>query len=111
MDLLAFTEHKGLLGPQGTGGFYISKDIEIEPLIRGGTGSKSDSEFQPEFFPDKYESETINAMGLAFLSASLNFILKNKKSILHYNGRFGAYTADPVTVPVSVWGYTPMPFL
>lgn len=97
MDLLAFTEHKGLLGPQGTGGFYISKDIEIEPLIRGGTGSKSDSEFQLEFFPDKYESETINAMGLAFLSASLNFILKNKKSILRERKIFNRFIHRRIT--------------
>ena len=53
IDLLAFTGHKFLSGPQGTGGLYIRKDLDakIEPLMRGGTGSRSEFEEQPDFMP------------------------------------------------------------
>jgi cysteine desulfurase family protein len=78
IDLLAFTGHKSLYGPQGTGGLYIRKglDAKIEPLMRGGTGSRSEFEEQPNFMPDKYESGTSNAIGLAGLSAGVTFILE-----------------------------------
>ncbi len=79
VDLLAFTGHKGLFGPQGTGGLVINtKGLEekIEPLMRGGTGSKSEEEEQPEFLPDKYESGTPNTPGIAGLGEGVRFILK-----------------------------------
>lgn len=78
IDLLAFSGHKGLFGPQGTGGLYIRKGLEtvIEPLKHGGTGSHSEHEYQPEFLPDKYESGTPNTVGLAGLRAGVNFILE-----------------------------------
>lgn len=78
IDFLAFTGHKGLLGPQGIGGFIISDDLalQIEPLIAGGTGSLSDSEFLPEFLPDRFESGTLNLPGIVGLNHSLNYILK-----------------------------------
>jgi cysteine desulfurase / selenocysteine lyase len=77
IDLLAFTGHKSLFGPQGTGGLYIRKDIEkvISPLMRGGTGSRSEYEEQPDFMPDKFESGTPNTAGYAGLTAGINFIL------------------------------------
>jgi len=77
VDILCFTGHKSLLGPQGTGGFYIRKGLEnlLSPLIRGGTGSASELEEQPDFLPDKFESGTPNAIGLAGLSAGLRFLL------------------------------------
>ena len=77
IDLLAFTGHKSLLGPMGTGGLVIGSRVDvskIEPLIRGGTGSRSEEEFQPEFIPDKFESGTQNAVGLAGLIEGINFI-------------------------------------
>ncbi len=75
-DALAFTGHKGLLGPQGTGGFLITDDLakEIPPLIEGGTGSRSDSEEQPSYLPDKYESGTPNTVGLFGLHAALLYL-------------------------------------
>ncbi|MRR16211.1 MAG: aminotransferase class V-fold PLP-dependent enzyme [Deltaproteobacteria bacterium] len=78
IDLLAFTGHKSLYGPQGTGGLYIRKGIDrdIAPLMRGGTGSRSEFEEQPDFMPDKYESGTPNVIGLAGLGASAAFILE-----------------------------------
>jgi cysteine desulfurase/selenocysteine lyase len=78
VDLLAFTGHKSLYGPQGTGGLYIRKglDEKIAPLMRGGTGSRSEFEEQPDFMPDKYECGTPNTIGLAGLAAGAAFILE-----------------------------------
>jgi cysteine desulfurase family protein len=74
IDFLAFSGHKGLLGPQGTGGLYIGSDILTEPLLRGGTGSRSESEIQPEFLPDRFESGTPNTIGIAGLAAGIEFL-------------------------------------
>ncbi|MBM3316501.1 MAG: aminotransferase class V-fold PLP-dependent enzyme [Candidatus Eisenbacteria bacterium] len=74
IDLLAFTGHKSLLGPQGTGGLYIRPGIEIEPLLQGGTGSGSDSDAQPAILPDRFESGTPNGPGLAGLGAGAEFV-------------------------------------
>ena len=76
IDLLAFTGHKGLLGPAGTGGLYIRQGLELEPLIHGGTGSRSELEEQPPFLPDRYESGTLNAAGIAGLGAAVKFIME-----------------------------------
>jgi cysteine desulfurase family protein len=77
IDILCFTGHKSLLGPQGTGGFYVRKGLEnrIRPLMRGGTGSASEFEEQPDFLPDRFESGTPNAIGLAGLAAGIRFVL------------------------------------
>jgi cysteine desulfurase / selenocysteine lyase len=77
IDLLAFTGHKELLGPTGTGGMVIHPGFDIslmQPLVFGGTGSRSESEKQPEDLPDKFESGTANLMGIAGLSAGLDWI-------------------------------------
>ena len=74
VDMLAFSGHKGLLGPQGVGGLYIRKGIELVPLKQGGTGSASTEEKQPGILPDRYESGTPNTPGLAGLSAALDFL-------------------------------------
>ena len=76
VDALAFTGHKGLLGPQGTGGFLIRDDMaaEIEPLIAGGTGSISHTEEIPGFLPDRFEAGTLNLPGIAGLRASLAWL-------------------------------------
>ncbi len=76
-DMVAFPGHKGLLGPQGTGGLYVSPQIKMKPLMRGGTGSSSELLYQPEIMPDKLESGTLNTPGLAGLGAGLEFIQKN----------------------------------
>lgn len=77
IDLLVFTGHKSLYGPQGTGGLCIAKGVEslLEPLKQGGTGSRSEEEYQPSFLPDKYESGTPNTVGLAGLGAGVRFVL------------------------------------
>jgi len=75
IDFLAFTGHKGLLGPQGTGGFYMREGLFVRPLKRGGTGSVSEEMVQPDFLPDALESGTQNNVGLAGLGAAVKFLL------------------------------------
>ncbi len=75
IDLLAFTGHKELFGPQGTGGLYIAPGLELAPLLEGGTGSNSRDPHQPEFLPDRFEAGTPNGVGLAGLHAGVEFIL------------------------------------
>ena len=76
IDFLAFTGHKALLGPQGTGGLYIREGLNLRPLKRGGTGSVSEKLEQPDFLPDALESGTQNNVGIAGLGAGVDFILK-----------------------------------
>ncbi len=77
IDLLAFTGHKALLGPTGTGGLLIGESVDparLRPLTRGGTGSDSEMEAQPDFLPDRFESGTLNAVGLAGLAAAIGWL-------------------------------------
>ena len=76
IDFLAFTGHKSLGGPQGTGGLALGADMNLRPLIYGGTGSASESEIQPDFLPDKLESGTLNAVGIAGLGAALADLIR-----------------------------------
>jgi len=77
VDLLAFTGHKALFGPTGTGGLVVGPRVplaEFSPLLQGGTGSMSEAEFQPDFLPDKYESGTPNVAGFAGLAAGVRWV-------------------------------------
>lgn len=76
IDALAFTGHKGLRGPQGTGGFLVSQELaeQMEPLISGGTGSVSHTEEIPDFLPDRFESGTPNLPGIYGLHEALLFL-------------------------------------
>lgn len=76
IDMLAAPGHKCLLGPQGTGILYIREGLKIDILKEGGTGSQSEDLFQPELFPDKYESGTHNTPGIAGLNEGVKFILE-----------------------------------
>ena len=73
IDALAFTGHKGLLGPQGIGGFILRPELarRMEPLLSGGTGSVSHSEEVPAFMPDRFEAGTLNLPGIMGLHAAL----------------------------------------
>ena len=78
IDLLAFTGHKALYGPQGTGGLVVGERVPLDrmrPLIYGGTGSRSEFETQPEFPPDRYESGTPNTIGIAGLGEGVRFVI------------------------------------
>ncbi len=85
IDVLCFSGHKGLLGPQGTGGIYIRKGIPIRPFMLGGTGSKSFQLTQPTEMPDCFESGTVNAHGIAGLGAGIDYI--NKVGIDHIHSK------------------------
>lgn len=90
-DYLAFTGHKGLLGPPGIGGLCISERAAMltTPLVEGGTGSRSEEEQQPQFLPDRFESGTQNVPGIAGLAAGVRLItetgsesIKQQKQVL-----------------------------
>jgi cysteine desulfurase / selenocysteine lyase len=74
IDLLAFSGHKGLYGPPGTGVLYVGERVDLDTVRDGGTGSYSRMEVQPEVLPDKFESGTLNSIGIAGLGAGLKFI-------------------------------------
>jgi cysteine desulfurase family protein len=76
IDLLAFPGHKSLLGPQGTGGLYVSERVDLRPLKEGGTGSDSNNPKQPLYYPDRLESGTLNLPGIAGLNQSVRYILQ-----------------------------------
>ena len=130
IDLLAFTGHKSLYGPQGTGGLVLGERIheeEMIPLKQGGTGSRSEFEQQPDFLPDCFESGTPNGPGIAGLLAGLHFVLKEGiEKIREQEGRLieqlivglrelpGVKTYGPehrgqriATLSFTIEGYTP----
>ncbi|MDR1395052.1 MAG: aminotransferase class V-fold PLP-dependent enzyme [Deltaproteobacteria bacterium] len=76
IDLIAFTGHKGLLGPTGTGGLWIREGLDLRPLAVGGSGSRSESLIHPDFLPDALEPGTANTHGLAGLAAGAEFLLR-----------------------------------
>ena len=73
IDVLCFTGHKSLMGPQGTGGLCVRLGVEICPLLTGGTGVQSYRETQPEAYPTRLEAGTLNGHGIAGLRAALRF--------------------------------------
>ena len=86
IDLLACSGHKGLFGPPGTGVLYVAKGIELTPLREGGTGSYSEQEEQPTTLPDRYESGTLNSVGIAGLGAGLKFIFSETPEKIRTQG-------------------------
>ncbi|MBU2537328.1 MAG: aminotransferase class V-fold PLP-dependent enzyme [Proteobacteria bacterium] len=82
IDFLAFTGHKGLFGPTGTGGFLLREGLLVPPLKMGGTGSNSEEEAQPQLMPDCYESGTPNTLGIGGLAAGLEFINKTGRETI-----------------------------
>ncbi|MEW9699620.1 aminotransferase class V-fold PLP-dependent enzyme [Paenibacillus sp. SI8] len=83
IDMLAFPGHKGLLGPQGTGGLYIHPDLDLDPLLHGGTGSQSEAVQQPTVRPDRYEAGTQNTVGIAGLNEGVKFVLSETVEKIH----------------------------
>jgi len=101
IDLLAFPGHKTLYGPTGTGGLVIGERVDLakfEPLKLGGTGSRSESEEQPDFLPDRFESGTANVVGLAGLAAGVHWILEQGiETIRNHELTLTKYLMDGLT--------------
>jgi selenocysteine lyase/cysteine desulfurase len=81
--MLAFPGHKGLYGPQGTGGLYVAEGVSMYPLLFGGTGSRSEELEQPLDWPGGFESGTLNTPGLAGLGAGVDFVLRTGVERIH----------------------------
>ncbi|MGQ0560725.1 MAG: aminotransferase class V-fold PLP-dependent enzyme [Gemmatimonadota bacterium] len=86
VDMVALTGHKGLLGPQGTGALWVRADLELAPLLRGGTGGDSLLRDMPASYPDHLEAGTPNAPGLAGLLAGIEWIQQRGVQQLHEHG-------------------------
>ena len=76
ISALCFTGHKGLMGPQGIGGFLVTDELaeQMAPLLDGGTGSVSDQLDMPDFLPDRFEAGTLNLPGIYGLSSALDYL-------------------------------------
>ena len=74
IDVLCFTGHKGLLGPQGTGGLCVRPGVELRPLLRGGSGVQSHDKHQPMHYPTRLEAGTLNGHGIAGLGAAMDYL-------------------------------------
>ena len=105
IDILCFTGHKGLMGPQGTGGMCLKEGVRIRPLIVGGTGVQTYSRTQPDRLPTLLEAGTLNGHGIAGLSAALDFInetglerIENKEAFLTERFYNGVKSIDHVTI-------------
>lgn len=83
IDVLCFTGHKGLMGPQGTGGIYVREGVEIRPLKVGGSGVHSYDREHPNEMPTALEAGTLNGTGIAGLSAALDFLLETGVEAIH----------------------------
>ena len=83
IDILCFTGHKGLLGPQGTGGMYVRDGVEVKPYLSGGTGVQTYNEHQPAEMPTRLEAGTLNGHGLAGLDAAIDYINEFGMQAIH----------------------------
>ena len=83
IDILCFSGHKGLMGPQGTGGIYVREGLEIRPLKVGGSGVHSYDREHPKEMPTALEAGTLNGTGIAGLFSSLDFILDTGVETIH----------------------------
>ncbi|MEX0908098.1 MAG: aminotransferase class V-fold PLP-dependent enzyme [Gemmatimonadota bacterium] len=82
-DMVAFTGHKGLLGPQGIGGLWVRQGVEVEPLVTGGTGGDSLQRDMPAAWPDHLEAGSLNGPGIAGLYAGAGFVLDEGVAAMH----------------------------
>lgn len=105
IDVLCFTGHKGLMGPQGTGGLCVAEGVELRPFKVGGSGVQSYSKTQPLEYPTRLEAGTLNGHGIAGLGAAADYILKTGVQRIHGRERalmarfYGGVSAiDGVTV-------------
>ncbi len=83
ISMLAFPGHKGLFGPQGTGGLYLNPELPVRPIMQGGTGNHSEDLHQPEERPLGFESGTLNTPGIAGLGAGVRFLMDKGWQAIH----------------------------
>lgn len=83
IDILCFTGHKGLFGPQGTGGLYVRESLTLSPLKSGGSGIHSFDRQHPTDMPTALEAGTLNGHGIAGLNAGLDYILSTGVKNIH----------------------------
>ena len=83
IDVLCFTGHKGLMGPQGTGGLCIRPGVELRPLLRGGSGVQSHDRHQPMQYPTRLEAGTLNSHGIAGLGAAVDYLSRQGVEALY----------------------------
>ena len=105
---LSVPGHKGLLGPQGIGALLLDPDFaeQLNPIVTGGTGSASDSECQPIYMPDRFESGTMNLPGIFGLNAALTFILDRSPDALgqHEQGLTERFLRGIIKLPIRIAG-------
>ncbi|KNZ43396.1 aminotransferase class V-fold PLP-dependent enzyme [Acetobacterium bakii] len=108
IDLLAFTGHKSLLGPMGTGGLVVNCDVVIHPLISGGTGGDSAYEYQPDYYPNHLEAGTMNVSGIIGLGAALEFLeAEGLENIRHKEDALMDYALNALKVIPGIELYGP----
>lgn len=110
IDMLAAPGHKSLLGPTGTGVLYVDSRLKVEPMLYGGTGSFSELLDMPEVYPDRLESGTLNTVGIAGLSASLDYLsLRGIKSVREHEQALAKRAIDGLSaIPrVKLYGASP----
>lgn len=105
---LACSGHKGLLGPPGIGMLLLAPWFEVEPLVRGGTGSRSESEEMPESLPDRFEAGTVNGAGAAGLGAACRWLRERSVEAVHEHqqklvGRMADGLSDTAGVDLHGW--------
>jgi cysteine desulfurase family protein len=107
IDLLAFSAHKGPMGPPGVGVLYIGQRVNPETLREGGTGTESESENQPEQLPAKYEAGTLNSVGISGLGAGIRYIFsEGLERISRQESYFTRSLIDGLSVIKGVTLYT-----
>lgn len=108
LSALCVPGHKGLLGPQGIGAMLLEKSFaeSLRPLVTGGTGSASDSEEQPDYLPDRFESGTLNLPGIFGLNAALSYINQQgiEKIRAHEKALTGSFIQALENVPLRIAG-------
>ncbi|MBQ3080337.1 MAG: aminotransferase class V-fold PLP-dependent enzyme [Clostridia bacterium] len=106
-DFYAFPGHKGLLGPQGTGGLYIAPGRRLKTLRDGGTGTSSESFYQPEELPERYEAGTVNLPGIAGLMEGAKYARENLDKIIRTEQTISQYLYEELNKIPGVIVYSP----
>lgn len=106
-DMVAFPGHKALLGPMGTGVLWIRDGIDLSPIREGGTGSVSESVYQPEELPDRYESGTLNLIGIAGLMQGVRFVRKHREEIRAHELSLVQHFTQRLAVLPHITSYVP----